>query len=134
MWQEPKTDWSADDYINVADYNRIIGNIAYLHDLQQELYEPVPYTKLAEKTVSDYPYAWEFNAIESFLSALNDNTFPFANYECGYWIDNGPTPTYDDLNRIESACLAFYKGYNRQKLTQQKLPITFGVNQSAIKC
>lgn len=36
MWQEPKTDWSADDYINIADYNRIIGNIAYLHDLQQE--------------------------------------------------------------------------------------------------
>ena len=51
MWQEPKTDWSADDYINIADYNRIIGNIAYLHDLQQELYKPVPYTELAEKTV-----------------------------------------------------------------------------------
>lgn len=134
MWQEPKTDWSADDYINIADYNRIIGNIAYLHDLQQELYKPVPYTELAEKTVSDYPYAWEFNAIESFLNALSDNTFPFVNYERWYWIDNGPTPTYDDLNRIESACLAFYKGYNRQKLTQQKLPITFGVNQSAIKC
>lgn len=70
MWQEPKTDWSADDYINIADYNRIIGNIAYLHDLQQELYKPVPYTELAEKTVSDYPYAWEFNAIESFFECI----------------------------------------------------------------
>ena len=46
------------------------------------------------------------------------------------------TDIFDDekMYAIESACLAFYKGYNRQKLTQQKLPITFGVNQSAIKC
>ena len=134
MWQEPKTNWSADDYINVADYNRIIGNIAYLNELETGLYMPVSYVELAEKAVDDFPYAEEFNQIESFLSDLSTKTFPFVNYERGYWIANGPTPTYDDMNRIESTCLAFYNGYNRQKRTRSKLSIRLGRKQSTIKC
>ena len=47
-WQTPKTDWKiqpADengryngDWFNIADYNRITGNIEALHALAQELY------------------------------------------------------------------------------------------------
>lgn len=134
MWQEPKTDWTSDDCINIGDYNRIIGNIAHLNQIEQTLYQPIPYVELPEKSVSEFPYAEEFNTIEDYLSILSTDTFPFVDYVKGYWVDNGPTPTYDDLNRIESACLDFYEGFNRQKLTQQKLSVTLGREQSAIKC
>ncbi len=47
-WQTPKTDWKIQpvdengryngDWFNIADYNRITGNIEALHALAQELY------------------------------------------------------------------------------------------------
>lgn len=134
MWKEPKTDWVSDDYINAEDYNRIIGNIAYLRELEQELYQPVWCRELTEKAVDEFPYAVEFNAIEGFLERLSEETFPFENFIIHYFYDGGPTPRYDELNRIEEACLAFYNGYNRQKLTRQRLSIPLGRKQSAIKC
>ena len=134
MWQEPKTNWVSDDYININDYNRIIGNLSYLSELEKELYSPISIDELSEKAVDEFPYANEFNSIESFLDGLSSDTFPFLSYVRGYWIDNGPTPTYNDMNRIENACLAFYKGYNRQKLTRPKLSMTLGRKQSVIKC
>ena len=51
-WQTPKTDWKIQpvdengryngDWFNIADYNRITGNIEALHDLAQELYSDFP--------------------------------------------------------------------------------------------
>ena len=32
-WIEPKTNWTSQDFFNIEDYNRIIGNIAYLKEL-----------------------------------------------------------------------------------------------------
>ena len=37
-WQQPKTNWTVTDRFNIDDYNRILGNLAYLHDKAQELY------------------------------------------------------------------------------------------------
>ena len=38
MWQEPKTDWTVNDYFNYTDYNRIKNNIAYLREQALKLY------------------------------------------------------------------------------------------------
>jgi len=134
VWKEPKINWSSNDFVNYLDYNRIIENIAYLVDLGNSLYMSFPYKVAGEKTLySDFPYASDFNIIEQNLDILKTATFPFVNFVRGYWVDNGRTPDYNDLNRIESACIAFHDGYERQKKTQQRISITLGREQSAIK-
>ena len=37
-WITPKIDWTADDYYNLEDAQRIAGNIAYLKDMAAEIY------------------------------------------------------------------------------------------------
>ena len=38
IWQAPKTDWTAQDYVNYEDYERIAGNLMYLYELARQLY------------------------------------------------------------------------------------------------
>ena len=132
MWQKPKTNWTIDDYINADDYNRIIGNLTYIIQMAKRLYQPIAYDQPVEKAVDRFPYADEFNYIEEILDTLENSTYPFSEFARGYWIDNGPTPTYDDMNRIESACYAFYDGYSRQE--KQNLSIRLGCKPSTIRC
>lgn len=37
-WVAPKTDWKSSDRFNISDYNRIRGNLEYLHDYVEKLY------------------------------------------------------------------------------------------------
>ena len=46
MWQEPKTDWTVNDYFNYTDYNRIKNNIAYLREQALKLYINFPFTEM----------------------------------------------------------------------------------------
>ena len=76
-WQTPKTDWKiqpADengryngDWFNIADYNRITGNIEVLYALAQELYPGFSIVNMPDQTVSDFPYASIINNIENNL-------------------------------------------------------------------
>ena len=136
MWKDPKTDWSESDYFNYEDYNRIKNNIAYLQGVALTLYADVSMKEMGSDKASyaDFPYADEFNSLEDNLDSLMNDTFAFADTDKKMWIDNGRTPSYEDLNRLESSCLAFYNGYTTQKLTQQRLSIVLGMDQSTIKC
>lgn len=73
MWQEPKTDWTVNDYFNYTDYNRIKNNIAYLREQALKLYINFPFTEMGvdKEGYSDFPYAEEFNAMEDNLESLN---------------------------------------------------------------
>lgn len=132
MWSEPKTNWTADDYINVEDFNRIRNNLEYLQEKAKELYPDDFMFITGEKTYSDIPYADVWNNLEYVLEDLKDSTFeldvgnmivfrPYMNY-----ID------YNELNRLESACVRYKELFERQHLTIEHLSFTLG-NYGGVK-
>ena len=131
MWQEPKTNWTITDSFNFEDYNRIKNNIAYLRELARTLYIDFPYENMGDDKTgyADFPYAEEFNSMEDNLESIKDNTFAFYDGDSKKWYPNNPTPTYEDFNRLESACLKLYDGFNRQTATKQKRRLGFRLGQ-----
>lgn len=128
MWQEPKTDWAADDYVNLSDYNRIKNNIAYLRELALKVYVDFPWTDMGSDKASceQYPYADEFNALENNLESLRQNTFLFDDSDPKQWYENQKTPNYEDFNRLEKACLLFYQGFNSIAENKGRLSFRLG--------
>ena len=135
MWTEPKTDWKSSDKINYEDYNRTKNNIDYLISLGLELYATFPYQDMGDdkNNYASLPYADEFNNLEYNLESMKDYTFAFFNTSRGQWAENQPTPTYIDMNRLESACLALYNGYVSQKEAKHRLSFRLGTRQSDIR-
>lgn len=128
MWSEPKTNWVQSDRFNFSDYNRIKNNIAYLKERAIEIYLDFPFEDMGADKVSyaDYPYADEFTKLESNLERIRVNTFRFDDSESKTWYENQMTPSYEDFNRIEMACLKFYKGLERVKANKGKLSLRLG--------
>lgn len=126
-WQTPKTNWAATDKINIGDYNRWIGNIAYLREMALEVYKTFSLADMGpEKAYGDYPYADEINTIESNLTALCSNTYPFAIGNERTYYANQPAIDWQEINRIESACLLIYNNLTGQIAGRQRLSITLG--------
>lgn len=128
MWSEPKTNWVQSDKFNFSDYNRIKNNIAYLKERAIEIYSDFPFEDMGADKVSyaDYPYADEFTKLESNLERIRVNTFRFDDSESKTWYENQRTPSYEDFNRIEMACLKFYKGLESVKANKGKLSLRLG--------
>ena len=128
MWQEPKTDWVAEDYFNYSDYNRIKNNIAYLRERALEVYINFPFESMgdAKTSYAQYPYADEFNTLEDNLESLRQNTFLFDDSNSKQWYENQRTPNYEDFNRLERACLLFYDGFKNIKSHRGYLPMRLG--------
>lgn len=128
MWTEPKTDWVSTDYVNYSDYNRIKNNIEYLRDLSLELFPDFPFEDMGDdkNSYAQYPYADEFTALEDNLESLRQNTFLFDDANAKEWYDNMPTPTYEDFNRLERACLLFYNGFNNVSKNKERLSFRLG--------
>lgn len=135
MWTEPKTDWVITDKFNYADYNRIKNNIAYLRELALKLYLDFPFENMGVDKIgyTDFPYADEFTALEANLESLRENTFLFDDSEEKTWYENQRTPNYEDFNRLERACLSFYKGFTSQKNTLRRLSFRLGTKPSVIR-
>ena len=123
-WQTPKTNWVATDFINYTDYERIRQNIAYLHDLAAELYYKMPsLNPMAEKnSYALYPYASEWNALETNLHRIFNNIVTVRSIgNLMTFYDNGTTPLFSELNRIETATLDMYNTLNGQALGRPML-------------
>lgn len=135
MWTEPKTNWVSTDYFNYADYNRIKNNIAYLRNLALTLYLDFPYEDMgADKSgYDDFPYADEFNAMENNLESIKNSTFAFYTTDKKQWYANHQTPNYEDLNRIESACLKLYNGFNDELIAKGSLSFRLGNQKGMVK-
>lgn len=126
-WIEPKTDWTASDYFNSDDYNRIISNVAYLKAYLDTLFVGVDISSMGEeKNYMSHLYAREMNAIESNISVLNNGSYKFAIGESKTYKANGFTPTYEDFNRIESAILRLYETAQNHKANLPRLALTLG--------
>ena len=126
-WIEPKTDWTSNDYVNTVDYNRIIGNIAYLKAYLDSLFLNLTNVSLGEeKAEESLIYAREINAIEVALETLNLETYKFNIGETKEYMANRRTLDFNELNRIESAILMLNKTMVVHKESLPRLAFTLG--------
>lgn len=117
-WEIPKTNWygttDADenyvgDRFNAVDFNRIKNNLTYLRELSIQLYEEFSIVSLgSDRTPANYFYADEINQLEENLDTINTNTLQRSYGTLPVYVDNGNTPDFDELNRLESAILDLY--------------------------
>lgn len=127
-WQTPKTNWISTDRFNISDYNRIKNNIEYLGEIGNEIYH---YFTLADMGDDKTSYAgyWtpaEFNLFESNLEVIKQN-FPDSNIGTRKtFFENGPFIDWEELNRIESALLAYYNMASLQRGTIPRLAVRLG--------
>lgn len=133
-WIEPKTNWTSQDFFNIEDYNRIIGNIAYLKELVIELFtQPnLDENSVDEKDYTSMIYASEINAIENNLEQINQSSYSLEIGETKTYYPNEKTMNYEELNRIESACLLIYNTLVAHKNALKRLSFTLG-GQKGIK-
>ena len=130
-WIEPKTDWDITDYFNIDDYGRIVNNIAYLKEYAKTILLKLENVEFSEnivndKTYSSMIYASEINAIEDKLEELNLKTYTINIGEKKTYYPNEKTMNYDDLNRIETACLNIFKTISSHINEIQRFPFTLG--------
>lgn len=109
MWLEPKTNWTKNDYFNVEDYNRIKNNLIFLRELAIKLYKEFAIEDLGlNKTYSDFLYADEINKLENNIEVINAQTVNGSYGTKKSFVINGPTMTFEDLNRWEKAISDIY--------------------------
>ena len=130
-WIEPKTDWDITDYFNIDDYGRIVNNIAYLKEYAKTILlnlENVEFSEniVNDKTYSSMIYASEINAIEDKLEELNLKTYAINIGEKKTYYPNEKTMDYNELNRIETACLNIFKTISSHINEIQRFPFTLG--------
>lgn len=121
-WIEPKTNWEATDYFNAEDYNRMIGNLAYLKEFSRALVKDFEILDMGgEKAYSDFIYAREINVLEDNLETINLKTYAMNIGEKVVYRDNGNTPLYSEFNRMEKAMKKIYEEMSLQKANLSKL-------------
>lgn len=110
MWIQPKIDWSPNDFFNIGDYNRIKNNLNEIRLQAVTLWADFSIEDMgADKVYSDYGfYADEINRFENNIEHLKNGIFPFQVGEKQIFYDNQPFISYQELNRIEKACLIMY--------------------------
>lgn len=124
-WEEPKTDWVANDYYNITDFSRMVGNIEILAELVDKLHRPLSIMTISTaKDYSSFIYASEFNSIESNLEKVNDYSFDIG--ETQSYMVNGKTPNYAEFNRIESATSKIHEYLLVEQDNCQRLEFTLG--------
>ena len=106
IWQAPKTDWTAQDYVNYEDYERIAGNLMYLYELARQLYPetgalPQP-QEMALGDIMDWQAA---SRIEDGTMQIALSTYLLSDYEelSRYAAEgpNAPAWSYVERNIIE---------------------------------
>lgn len=130
MWQNPKTDWQANDDVLCSDYNRIKGNLLFLKELALKVYFPFKFEEMgADKTEEEYPYADEINLLADNLELLAAGSYHVDVGTKTIYEDNGPYIAYEDLNRIEGAILILYDNINRIKADKGRLAFRLGARR-----
>ncbi len=127
-WLEPKTNWRSTDYINVEDFNRIRGNIEYLKQKSDKLYVDYDFTLpfVKEMSMNDYAFADYWNNLEQALQDIVDNTYDMNVGKMKSYRDYQSYIDYNELNRIESACLIYHDMLETQERTVRRLAFTLG--------
>ena len=127
-WVAPKTDWKSSDRFNISDYNRIRGNLDYLHDYVEKLYTIFSMADLGvdKQSYADYFYAREFNGFEEALEQINSTAYTQDIGEKQAFSDNGAFIDWNELNRLESATLKIYNLLERQENALPRMEFRLG--------
>ena len=127
-WVAPKTDWKSSDRFNISDYNRIRGNLEYLHDYVEKLYTFFSMADLGvdKQSYADYFYAREFNGFEEALEQINSTAYTQDIGTKQTFSDNGSFIDWNELNRLESATLKIYNLLEKQENALQRLSFRLG--------
>lgn len=139
-WITPKTNWRAiydesgeylGDFLNVADYERISGNLQHIKDLYIEYNKPnVTLDAMVSIDTSSLAYASQWNAIENNLEKLIiafGGLLSLAGNKKIY-IANGRTIDYNELNRIESISLQVYEYLPLEYNAERHLEFSLGLD------
>lgn len=139
MWQTPKTDWKwvsedVGDFFEYTDYNRIKGNIEYLHTLGQEIFRAFHMDDMGneKESRSDYPYADEINLLSTNLENLVAGTVFIDLGTKVICAENELTPGYTEWNRIENATLEIYNRLNHIRENKPRLPRRLGLRRNTL--
>ena len=127
-WKKPKTDWKSSDRFNIVDFNRIKNNLRFLHQKACKLYRNFDIENMGDE-VTSYESYWNvafFNAFESNVETINNNIYTKEYGTSQRFFENGPFIKWDELNRIESACLAMKDILDRQESGLQRLAFRLG--------
>lgn len=133
-WLEPKVDWQSTDYINIDDFNRIRGNIEYLRTESQRFYPSFPFSVSLAKEVgySTYSYVELWNSLESCLQDIVNKTTVMNVGNKKTFSVYDPYIDYNELNRLENACLIYHTMFIGQGNTIRKLAYKLG-NDKGVK-
>lgn len=134
VWQEPKVNWKDGDYFNLApDYQRIKGDIEYLHELSLLLFPTYSIYTLPMYSIDQFPKADFFNTIVYNIDLINKNTIKKTNplYKAmRTYTPNGLIWNKDDLNTIEENLKMFYEELKIKRYDNvPKLAITLGAKK-----
>lgn len=127
-WQEPKTDWQKTDRFNIEDYNRLRGNVLFLHQKLAEINMYFDIRSMGD-AMTDYGGAWDydlFNAIEKNVEYINSR---MENKDFGVtktFFPNGAFIDFEELNRLESAMLDMKTSIDNIEKNIRHIPFRLG--------
>lgn len=134
-WVEPKTNWSSNDRFNIADFNRIKNNLEYLHAKAVSMYKSFNILDMGNDIMS-YENFWKvnyFNAFEENVDIINKIILTKDYGTSQRFFENGPFIKWDELNRVENACLQMKNILYRQEIGLRKIPFSLG-NMKGVRC
>ncbi len=108
-WITPKTNWTADDYYNAGDLNRVENDIAELVTLMSGYGIQPTITTFTARDYTRIEFNDDLNRIEGNIQTLRQSL-----YQPIGWIppvtdwDSTDPFSYVDANRLESNLLALY--------------------------
>lgn len=127
-WVEPKTDWISTDRFNISDFNRIRNNLLWLQEKAKKLYKNFEITDMGEEITSFESY-WNvayFNAFENNVETINQTIYTQDFGISQKFFENAPFIKWDELNRIENACLKMKDVLDRQEAGLRRLEFRLG--------
>lgn len=127
MWITPKTDWLPTDYFNLADYNRIKGNIEHVIDYAKQMYIMSDAAVMADEAVG-YVVRPDFqNGVEHNVQLLADETYKLPEFKDGRIVAPKDLAwDYKDLNRLEANTLLVKKMLDSQLAGLKRLAFELG--------
>jgi hypothetical protein len=128
IWFEPKTNWAKTDRFNIDDFDRIKGNIQWLHSNAARLNKDFVIHSMGNNE-EDYLSYWkveDFNAFEKNIELINSFMYPSDIGITQNFFENGPFIKWEELNRIESSCLKMKGILDRQEAGLKRLSFRLG--------
>lgn len=134
-WSEPKTDWYGytdatgqyvGDYFGYRDFNRIKNNLDELKTIAEASYTyiTIPWITITTRSNNDLVSLEDMNDIEENLDNLNSASVSLDIGSVRF--TENTALTYQELNRIESACLSLYEEIANAASGRRKFTWNFG--------